>query len=118
MQALSGLYCSECTPVPNNVTPSSGNSWKHEELERVRVELLSVCEGRHTRDKIDISKNAGDISYIRENYISRRELEDYQELVKVKYDRISKMVDGVVWTLVIAMVGAFMSIKFPAILGR
>lgn len=96
---------------PFELTPISGPSWKHDELQRVE----SNCVERHARESARSVRLEADVKSIHENYISRREFEDYQELVTTRYARVVKVVDGVVWAILISVAGAGLALLIPTL---
>ncbi len=98
--------------VPAGMTPPIP-SWKHEDLEAVKTLCLDTCRAAHGRDKERIADIATDVRWLREHLVSKTEFEDYQELVQTRYDRVVKIVDGIIWAIIVAMVGAIVALKFP-----
>lgn len=92
------------------MSPSAIPPWKHDELRRVEEN----CVASHGRESARTTELKGDVKWIRDNYISRQEFEDYQELITTRYARVVKVVDGVVWCILIGIVGAIMTLLIPA----
>ncbi len=117
MNAIDYAGCVQA--VPSSMTPTGGvPSWKHEDLEKVKELCLATCRDSHGRDKDKIADLVSEIRWLREHYVSRQEFEDYQELVTTRYARVVKVVDGVVWAIIAAMVGAVVALTMPGLRGH
>ncbi len=94
------------------MTPN-GPSWRHEELKRVEDDCEERCEDRHKRTTKAIDELKAD----RMQYITRTEFEAYKEVIKTRYANVVRIVDGLIWCVLVAVVGALLYIVIPGLHG-
>ncbi len=100
--------------APQQMTPPAP-PWKYDDLEAVRLECIAFAKEKHdTQNKANAELKAT-VEWLRNNYVSSREFDDYKELVQSRYDRVVKNVDGIMWAIILGIISAVVAWKFPGV---
>ncbi len=96
------------------MTPTNGARLS-DDIWLAKVEQLIKDEHAWAREQIEGEEQEREKQA--DGFITRHEFESYKEVIKTRYSNVVRIVDGLVWCVLLAVVAAIVALIIPGIQG-